>query len=92
MSRYIKSVPETTRLADGLKDLSEELKSYKMSVEKNGRELTKINERAEEQKVLEIKKLQEKIKKLETQTQWAKSSEPALKTDSDYLMKKLDIL
>lgn len=92
MSRYIKSVPETVKLTKGLENLQEEFRAHKQAIQRNNKELAKVNERIELEKEKEIKALQEKLKKLEMQTQWVENSEPAVKVTSEYMLKKLDIL
>jgi predicted nucleic acid-binding Zn-ribbon protein len=92
MSRYIKSTSDTRDLSKSLKDLQTEFSTHRNVVEKNNKELSKVNAQIELSTEKEIKLLHEKISKLQTQTQWVKNDEPALKVDSQHMLKKLDIL
>ena len=92
MGRYVKSVADTRELSKSIKELVDEFSYHKKAVEKNNNELSKINAQVELTKVKEIKALEEKIHKLESETRWVRSSEPAIKVTGDYMLKKLDIL
>lgn len=92
MSRYVKSISDTRKLTKSLNELKEEFSYHKAAIEKNNKELEKINHQVEVEKQKEVKVLQEKLKKLELETRWVENSEPAVKVTSDYLLKKLDVL
>ena len=92
MGRFVKSITDTRELNQSVQELQKELKVYKNVVKRNSKELAKINAEVEASNQREIKILNEKLKKLETETQWIKNSEPALKVDSQHMLKKLDIL
>lgn len=91
-SRYVSSISNTKELSQSLRDLEKELGNHRSVIDKNSRELAKVNAEVEAQKLKEIKKLQEKIRNLETQTNWVKNEEPALKINQEHMLKKLDIL
>ena len=92
MSRYVKSVTDTRKLTKSLNELKDEFSYHKVAIEKNNKELQKINEQVAIEKDKEVKVLQEKLKSLELETRWVESSEPAVKVTSDYMLKKLDVL
>ena len=92
MGRYVKSISDTRKLNKSLNDLKEEFSYHRLAIEKNSKELSKVNEVAEVERQKEIKQLAEKLKKWETQTQWVKNNEPAVNIDSNHMLKKLDIL
>ncbi|MBT4791197.1 MAG: hypothetical protein HON90_06470 [Halobacteriovoraceae bacterium] len=92
MSSTIKSVSTTRELSKNLQELQKEFKNYQSVVKKNTKELVKINDEVESNKLKEIKLLEEQIHKLETQTQWVQNDEPAIKVSNQHMLKKLDIL
>ena len=92
MSRYIKSGQDSRELRKTIDDLKTNFKSHKNSVDKNTKELSKINDEIKLNKEEEVKLLSERIRKLETQTQWIENDEPALEIDSQDMLKRLDIL
>lgn len=92
MGRYVKSISDTTKLNKSLKDLQEEFSYHKEAIKRNNKELQKINDQIQKENEKEIKRLTEKLRSLESETQWVKNSEPALKIDSNNMLKKLDIL
>ncbi len=95
MSRYIKSGQDTRELRKTIDELEKGFKYHNEVVQKNTKELAKVNAEIEAQKEAKIKAMEAKIKKLEMEvhygTQWVKNEEPALK-DSTYMLKKLDVL
>lgn len=92
MGRYVKSISDTTKLTKSIEDLAKEFSYHKEVVAKNNKELQKLNDEILIQKESEVKKLENTMKRLETQTRWVQNSEPALKLTDQYMLKKLDIL
>lgn len=92
MPRYVDSLTSSDRLSKSLETLTEHLKNHKKVVTRNNRELATINKDIDANRVDKIKVLEEKIKKLETETQWVETDQRAAKLTSDDLIKKLDIL
>lgn len=92
MPRYVDSLTESAKMKLLLEDLSSQIKHQRTAIEKNNKELSKINEEVELQKLEKVKELEEEIRKIETQTRWVKSEEPALAVTPDTMLKKLNIL
>ena len=96
MGRYIKSGQDTVELRKSLSTLQDNFKHHNKVVERNTKELAKANAEVEVQKEAKIKAMEAKLHKLESEilhgTQWVKNEEPALKVNSDDMLKKLDIL
>lgn len=92
MSRYVKSVSDTAKLTKSLNELKDRFSYHQKVVEKNNKELQKINNEFDEMRQKEIQELEEKMKKLENQSRWVQESEPAVKVTDEYLLKKLNIL
>lgn len=92
MSRYVKSISDTAKLTKSLNELKDRFSYHQKVVEKNNKELQKINNEFDEMRQKEIQELEEKMKKLENQSRWVQESEPAVKVTDEYLLKKLNIL
>ena len=92
MPRYVDSLTSSDRLSKSLDTLTEHLKNHKKVVIRNNKELATINKDIDANRVDKIQVLEEKIKKLESETQWVETDQRAAKLTSDDLIKKLDIL
>ena len=92
MSRYVKSTTDNRELSKSLRELKNEFQGHKKVIERNNKELAKVNAEVELRKEQEIKLLQQKLKSLESSTQWVQNDEPAVKLNSEDMLKKLNIL
>lgn len=92
MGRYVKSISDTRELSKSLKDLEMEFKAHKNVIKKNSLELAKVNHQVEVAKEKEIQALAKKIEKIQNSIQWVENEEPAVKVNSEHMLKKLDIL
>lgn len=91
MSGSIKSSTYLEMHSRSLNAVKETLELHNKVLERNTKELKKLNVQADELKIKEKKMLKTALTKLETEIQWVKSEEPAINTDTEHLLKKLNI-
>ena len=92
MASAIKSATYLQQNSKSLKEVKEAISNHNRVIERNTAELKKLNDHNTEIKEDDAKKLKTALKKLETQIQWVKNEEPAIKADAEHILKRLDIL
>lgn len=92
MGRYVKSISDTKKLNTSIQELQKQFELHKNVVRKNTKELEKANLVVAAEKEKEIIALEKKLNSLQSDIQWVKNEEPAVKLNSEDMLKKLDIL
>jgi predicted nucleic acid-binding Zn-ribbon protein len=92
MGRYVKSISDTRDLSKSLRDLELEFKTHRSVVEKNNKEIEKINGQVDKVKEKERIAKAEELDDLQSSIQWVKNDEPAVKINPEHMLKKLNIL